>query len=246
MQLKTVYSFFSGKHVVKIPKDGYEEPLVIPGLEKEIIEKAIGEAVKVGKVWLISGMASILKEEIPAGILTPEAMMYPPPTSINSADLLPDNLPDSWKEDQTTALAISVALSKKAEKPLPWPLIQECIDGAFRARFIERTPESGSWPCDFGWAGQVRIRIPEKKTTPEPRVPQPAIHSGTKMVEAEIKPNQIQDLAEAMSDLISATAGQELKFQLRIELGGKNPPPKAMLEKVNKILEGIDPKMKIK
>lgn len=40
-----------------------------------MVEAAIGEAVEEGKVWLLSGPASLLAEPIPAGVLTPAAKL---------------------------------------------------------------------------------------------------------------------------------------------------------------------------
>jgi hypothetical protein len=43
------------------------------GNERLLVEGMVAEAVKQGKLWLTSGQASILAEEIPAGLFTYDA-----------------------------------------------------------------------------------------------------------------------------------------------------------------------------
>src|SRR5437867_2125005 len=145
--LAGICAYFSGGRVVKIPREGYEEPVTIPQAERAVIEAAVHAAVRDGTLWLTAGPASICGEEIPTGVLTDDARLQGPPPSIPAMDVLPDNLPEAWGGDTTTALAIAGALAKKMGKMLPWITVQRAIDGAYRARFLERTPDSGSWPC---------------------------------------------------------------------------------------------------
>src|SRR6266478_966154 len=91
---------------------------------------AVADAVKQGKLWLISGQASILVEEIPAGLLTDDARLHLPPQPIPAADSTPSNLPEVWSAETKTALAIAVALSKKAGTKLPWATVRHALDGA--------------------------------------------------------------------------------------------------------------------
>jgi len=53
-----------------------------------------------GALWLVSGPASVLAEPIPAGVLTPNAILRQPPAMIAAAEILPENLPDAWSEGQ--------------------------------------------------------------------------------------------------------------------------------------------------
>jgi hypothetical protein len=135
--------FFGGR-VVKIQREGYEEPVTIPKAERALVESAVQTAVRESDLWLTSGPAGILAEEIPAGLLTDDARLQAPPQPIPAMDVLPENLPDAWSDKTTTALGISVALSKKMDKTLPWVNVCEAIDGAFRARLLERTLDSGA------------------------------------------------------------------------------------------------------
>jgi hypothetical protein len=131
-----------------------------------------------------------------------------------------------------------VALSNKAGKTLPWTSIREAIDGAFRARLLERTLDSGPWPCDYAGAQTVKLRLPSAPPpppSPHPPIPKP----GVLVAEAELRPHQIQDLADVIGDLVKAAVGHELKFRLRIELGGGASLPAELEETVNAILKTI-------
>jgi hypothetical protein len=230
--------YFSGGRIVKIQREGYEEPVTIPKAERALVESAVQTAVRESKLWLTSGPASILAEEIPVGLLTDDARLQPPPQPIPAMDVLPANLPEAWSDKTATALAISVALSKKMGKTLPWANVCEAIDGAFRARLLERTLDSGAWPCDYVGAQIVKLRLPSEQPPP-PIPPSPLPMPGVLVAEAELRPHQIQDLADVIGNLVQAAVGHDLKFRLRVELGSGTPLPNEVVEKVDAILKGI-------
>jgi hypothetical protein len=58
------------RKLVKIRKDGYEEPATVPKAPRAVLLAAVEQAVERGKLWLTSGHASILAEPIPNGLLT--------------------------------------------------------------------------------------------------------------------------------------------------------------------------------
>ena len=139
--VKDIHDYFAGQHVVQVQKEGYEEPVIIPEAETDTVDTAIQEAVKKGLLWLVFGPASIYAEDIPIGLLVSNAILLPPPPKLSAMDVLSERLPDAWKTDTTTALAIAAALSTKHGKPLPWKIVFDALDGAFKARFLERTVE---------------------------------------------------------------------------------------------------------
>ena len=59
------------------------------------------------------------------------------------------------------------------------------------------------------------------------------------MAEAELRANEVQDLAEQVGEMTRLAVGCELRFHLRIELGGKTPPSQELLDKLNKILAEV-------
>jgi hypothetical protein len=242
--------YFSGGRVVKVQKQGYEEPLAIPKAERSVVADAVVEAVKDGQLWLTSGPASIWAEEIPAGLLTDDAALQAPPPVISSIEVLPPSLPDAWQGETTTALAISTSLSQKAGLTIPWRRVRDAIDGAYRARYLETTLDSNAWPCEYPGAQSVKLRVPSKDATPTPVVPPPAPvqppKPGVRVAEADLRPNEIQDLADVIGELTAAAAGTELKFYLRIEIGGAMPASDDVVKKVNAVLAEAISKLEVK
>ena len=238
---RDICEYFTGGHVVKIQREGYEEPVTVPKAPRTVVEASVQAAVKDGRLWLTAGSASILAEEIPAGILTDDAVLRAPPQPIPPLDIVPANLPEAWGEETTTALAISVAVSSKAGKTLPWATVSHAIDGALKSRLLELTADSLDWPCDYPGAQKVKVRVPKEAREPEEPKPKPGVRTG----EAELRSNQIQDLADVISDIVGAAAGHDLKFRLHVELGGETPPPDEVLEKINEILSQISADLKL-
>ncbi|CEP69107.1 Protein of unknown function DUF499 [Moorella glycerini] len=243
--VRDVVGYFRGGNVVEVPREGYTELVVIPGAGREVILAAVSEAVKTGKLWLTTEVASICAEEIPAGILTDDARLQPPPPPIPVIAVLPENLPEAWPGEETTALAIAGALSRKAGKPLPWATVREAINGAVKARLLEKTVDSGPWPCSFGGAQQVKLRVPTEMASPPESVPPLPPKPGFKVARAELRPHQIQDLAEVIGELVNTTVGYNLVFKLQVELGGVGTLPDEVVQKVNELLGAIAAELKL-
>jgi hypothetical protein len=168
--LRQISEYFSGQNVVQIPNVGYEEPLPIPRVELTSINAAITEAVKQGSLCLINGEASFIAEDIPNGLLTEDAQLQAPPTPLSINDVLPENLPNAWNNGTTSALAITQSLSQKIGQPLPWKIVTDAIEGAYRARCFQLTPDSQPWPCDYNRAKNVKFQLPQL-TQPTPVTP---------------------------------------------------------------------------
>jgi Protein of unknown function (DUF499) len=221
-------AYFSGGRVIKIARQGYDEPVTIPKAPREVVDDAIGRSVKEGKLWLTHGPTSLLSEEIPAGLLSDEARLQSPPTPIAATDVLPANLPDAWTGGTTTALAIADALSAKLGKPLPWETVRTAIDGACQGRYLERTEDSGPWPCDYSLAAKVLLK--PRSTSPASPAPAPAptpppAPAGVLVASSYLKPGEIQDLADQIGEISSEAVGCDLKIQVRIEIGSAGHRP---------------------
>ncbi|MBI3795502.1 MAG: ATP-binding protein [Deltaproteobacteria bacterium] len=243
--LADLCAYFSGARVVKSQREGYEEPVTIPQAERAVVEAAVHSAVRDGKLWLTSGPASILAEEIPAGLLTDDARLQAPPQPILTTEVLPESLPEAWSGETTTALSLSLALSKRAGKTLPWITVREVLNGTFRARLLERTPDSGGWPCDFAGVGNVKLRIPSEELLPkvaERLVAKP----GVLVAEADLRPNEIQDLADQVAAIAKAAVGLDLKFRLRVELGGGSRPSDEVVASINQLLQEISSNLRLR
>src|SRR6266536_4310011 len=136
----------------------------------------------------------------------------------------------------TTALGLALALSKRAGKTLPWPTVGGAIDGALRAGLLELTVDSGAWPCGYGAAQTVRLRLKSGIEIPPSPPPPPA---GQLSAEADLSPAQIQDLADVIGDIASVAVGHQWGLRVHFELGGEQRPPVEVVNKVSEILRGI-------
>ena len=244
---KDLLDYFSGARVVQEKKDGYEESIHIPRAERVIVEAAVHTSVKTGYLWLTCGPASILGEEIPVGLLTDDTQLQSPPMPIPHIDIFPERLPEAWKEGMSTAMTISVAISNKRGKTLPWGIVREAIDGALRARFLELAPDSAPWPCDLAVAHLVKLRL---QTEPKKAVVtvevRPEAKPGVRVAEAELQSSQIQDLADSIGDIQKAAAGHGIKFRMRIEVGGEKLPTESVVREVNKRLGEVSKDLMLK
>jgi len=242
--VQDVLDYFSGETVVQVQRDGYMEPVSIPKASADVINAAIATAVESGTLWLVSGPASILAEPIPAGILTPKAILRQPPDMIAAAEILPENLPDAWTEDQATALSIATALSQKFGQTLPWKTVKDVIAASLNARFTELDATSGDWPCDYPAAQSIILKV----ATGRGGVPGALGFGGAipspkcLIATAELEPSEIQDLGDLVPKLleIKAKADVPIKFKVQIELGdGKDTPPQNIVDEVNALLEEL-------
>ncbi len=239
--LAELRNYFSGSFVAKVLVDNYEEPVGIPRVEDSVIMGAVQEAVKNGSLWLTDGPASLLEEEVPTGYPTENSVLQAPPDPVPPLDIIPESLPNAWSENKTTALTIASALSGAKGKTLPWVTVRRVIDDALKMRLVERGENSGAWPCGFPEASKVALQIPSQVTPPvEPPVsPTPPVAPGTHVAQAELRPDEIQNLAESMGDLLKATAGLDMKFRVRIELSGDGDVSNETLAKINEVLAEV-------
>jgi len=249
ISLQALYSYFCGKQVIQVQKNGYTEPLVIPKAESSVVDLAVQEAIRKGLLWLVFGSASIFAEDVPAGLIAPEAMLLPPPAKISTLDVLPERLPEAWSSETTTVLTIAAALSSRYGKPLPWKLVKTALDGAFKVRYLEKTIDSKPWPCDYGDAQWIIVRIPEDVIShPKPDgmtdIYIPGTPSGGRIAEAEMHPDQLQDLADLLGDLLNAAGEYDIKFHLRVEVDENIP--EEVVQKLNSLLSGVNNSIKFK
>ncbi|MGE5541522.1 MAG: hypothetical protein ACM3WT_00610, partial [Bacillota bacterium] len=237
--IKDIHEYFSGGRKVKVRREGYEETVMIPACPPEVIDKAIHAAVRSGKLWLTCGPASIFAEEVPPGLLMEDAVLQSPPKAVAPFDVMPQALTDAWGSDVTTALAVSIALSKKAGKTLPWPVVRDAIDGAFRAQLLERTVESGPWPCDFAGAQAVNVRVRRAAGGVGDKGQIPPGDTDTLKAEADLRPNQIQDLADQIPAITGAAAGLEMRIRLTIQVKKPGEGSQEKVARLNELLKVV-------
>ncbi len=248
--VQTVIDYFAGGKVVQVDRGGYKEPVSNPKATRAVVEKAISAAVETGSIWLQSGPASILGESIPAGVLTPAAKLSRPPTVIAAAEILPENLPGAWQNDETNGWAIATALSQKTGKTLPWKTIRDVIHGAINARFCERLDGAGPpLPNDFAAAKSLRLKVAAGEAAGRGGIrPDGGVATKKRVAVAALEPSEIQDLADAMSMLleIKAKSNVPITFNVRIEVGdGQNRPSDEVVARINEFLSSVKPEFKV-
>ncbi len=238
---EAVNYFAANKFVTtkRVASDGtlFDESIPIPSAKKETVLAAVKAAVEAGKLWLVSGVASICGEAIPAGVLSDTALLYAPPEPIDVNRLTPEQLPAAWEGNQTTALGLANQLSIWAGKSLPWPVVREAIDGAIRARLLERAADSGPWPCPLSGAAAVKLLRPQNVPVPPPPPPPPK--PGTFMAVSELQSQELMDLADSLGEMLKAAVPNSLKLNVRIELGGEPKASEPKLKAINAILAKV-------
>ena len=233
--VQDVTDYFAGGHSVTVPREGYDDFVSVPECEPTIVEQAIEDAVSLGLLWLTNAPASILGETVPPGILSSTATLRPPPEPISPRELTKEIIPGAWQDDSTNALAIITALSHRRGQTLPWSTVRDAIDAGIQTRWVELSPDSGPWPCDLTAAQHVAIQIPNTGVGGPPQPPP----TGVLTAEATLEANGIQDLAEHIHEITLAAVGNNLRFNLRIELGGEIPPDPDVVSGINALLSEV-------
>jgi len=234
--VKRVYDYFAGGRTVSVPREGYEDVYAIPAASREVIDPAIHAAVKTGILWLrgAGGAASILEEDVPAGILSEEALLQAPPEPIPPTAILPDTLPDAWpdKAGPTSALAIHTAACAAAEAILPWVTVRNAIDGALKTQLLKLGDRSAPWPCDVAGAKDVLLQVP---------VGVVPVRDWPRVAEAILSGYDIQDLADQVPEL-TKLAGHLLSYRVRVELAETTDE---VVAKVREILLKVSEELKL-
>jgi hypothetical protein len=65
------------------------------------------------------------------------------------------------------------------------------------------------------------------------------------VAEADIRPSEIQDLAEHVGAITKAAAGFDPKFRIRLEMGGPKKPGPDVVEAINGILREVSKHLKL-
>ena len=197
-------------------------------------------------MWLTSGPASILKEPVPAGVLSASAILRPPPERIDVAELMTDSIPNAWKDGKANALAIATALSTRRGLTLPWSTVKAAIDDGIRARWIELSDSNITWPCDINGAQHVVLQIPQnQKIREDEKGPYQTKPGGMLTAEAALEANGIQDLADQIPDIAKAAVGNSLKFNVRIEFSGETTPDPEQVQKINELLSEVSDDLRL-
>ena len=231
--LRQVRYYFSGEHTVEVAKEGYDETLSIPRCSEAAVGEAVERAVAAGTVWLVSGPTSCWREDVPSSAVDDDAVLRPPPVLIQVQDLLPETLPDAWENGETNAAAIVRALSHAKGEAVPWGLVRDSLSAAVTSRWLETIGADTSVRERYESAGAWRLKLPERPTDPPPVKAADSV---------ELDGTQIQDLADRIPDLLSASAGHELSFNLGVTVKGDTSA--SVREDVDRLLGEVSPNLK--
>ena len=244
---QAVLGYFNGTTVVQVDKGGFQEPVPVPKASADVVNAAIGDAVEAGKVWLLSGPASLLAEPIPVGVLAPTSTLCVPPAMIAVPEILPANLPEAWSGEETNALAIATVLSQKAGKTLPWKTVKDVIGASLNARFTQLADGLAAWPCDLPGAQTVKLKV--APAGPGGGTGGGGTGGGGKtglpkvlVAQAELEPAEIQNLGDIMPQFldVKAKSKQPISFHIRIEIGNGIDLPSAEIAKtINGLLAEV-------
>ena len=235
--------YFAGGYQARIPADDYDEFAAIPGCAEAALEQAVRDAVEGGAVWLVAGPASVWREPIPHGALDSSAELRPPPKAVAAQELTEEALPGAWQDGKTNAAVLAQAVSVGRGYTVPWPLMVQAIKDSVSGRWLALA--QGSDPVGGGWdrAGSVVLERPSQPGSP-PSAPAsgglfPADPPGAAAVSLEVP--QIQDLADAVPDLLSAGPTADLRFRVRVEASGDLDAAEraALDELLDKVADGL-------
>jgi hypothetical protein len=106
LSVEKVYEYFSGKHSVEIPHEGYTEALAIPRVEEDILKQALTALLK-------SNQLSLVGEEIdPEALQTHSILQLPPKTSSTAT-------PSTLSPKPSLVRETTSAVEYKVENPPP-------------------------------------------------------------------------------------------------------------------------------
>ena len=215
--LREVTDYFGGGRTVRIPMEGYDDVRSIPRCSEEVVREAVERAVMRGTVWIANGPAAVWRDPIPYGVYDENAVLHPKPDLVGAQALMEEALPGAWRDGRVNGIALAQALSQARGVTLPWGLVRESIRAGVESRWLEVAEDSGPVNCGYEDAGNLRLARPASGGAPPP-LPSESAGKG-----AVLEGAQIQDLADLVPDLLAASAGNALRFHVRVMLGEEAP-----------------------
>ena len=233
LTLAEMVAYFAGNRTVTVQREGYDEIETIPRCDPDIVREAVGEAVAIGAIWLTNGPTSIWNEPVPEDALTDAAMLRGRPERISVQELTEDLLPGAWQDSKTDGAELARAVSQARGEAMPWGLIREAIRDSVDSRWLQIA--DGSHSLDAAWrdAGNVRLERPSQADVPEAVTSPPM---------TALEAHDIQELADVLPELLEASAGHRLMFELRVLL---EEAPEGVRAEVDRALAAIKEGLKV-
>ncbi len=242
-----IAGYFSGGRTATVQREGYTETVGIPACPRAEVESAVLDGVRRGALWLVNGPASFQGEPVPPGVLSETAELRSPMPPLPGNRLTEDAVPKAWKDRKTSPPALSAALSVQIGAPLPWSILRRAIDEALGAGWLAMAGESGPWPCEVAGAAAVVLRAPDRTETGlgERGGASALSGTGTYSCSADLEPDELQDLVDALPEVMTAVEGVPLRFRLAVTLGDGTETRAETIASVSKILEGVHPRLRL-
>ncbi|MHB8522736.1 MAG: DUF499 domain-containing protein [Limisphaerales bacterium] len=241
LPLSEFNAHFAGGKVVQVDRGGYMGGQQVPKASAGVVSVAVEKAVADGDLWLVSGPTSLFKEAIPAGVLTDRSLLLPPPEPIVAAAILQANVPAAWKDGKANVAGILAQLSAQRGKPVPWYQVAQAVDGALRARLVEWDADSAGWPCDPSAAAKVVLKAVAGTGGGGGGGGGGALNDKGVTYHAYLQPNELQDLADALTAIMELQAkyGIKIRFNLAVEVTADGEVKPEATTDVRKALDDI-------
>ena len=230
--------YFRGGHTVTVPREGYDETEAIPRCGGEIVRGAVRAAVEEGLLWLTNGPSSLWREPVPEDVLTDAARLQARPERVPASALMDDALPGAWEAGATNGADLTRALSHARGEAMPWGLVRESIAAGVDSRWLEVRDDHGEMlHRAYRDAGRLVLKRPspapgagsEAGTAAAGLVPTPVASAPPA---TSLEGHQVQDLADLVPDLLEASAGYRLEFQVRAVLNDAPDEVRARVEEL--------------
>ena len=108
-------------------------------------------------------------------------------------------------------------------------------------------------PCGYENARFVKICLPrEQVQSPvspphlEQYTPGPPSKPGLLVAQAPLRVDEVQDLADHISEIAKAAIGLDLKLSVRMELSSTTPPSEEAVAKINRLLQEVSEQLQLK
>lgn len=206
--------YFAEAHQEMVDQGGFSTPMGIPQASHEIIQEAVAEAVRHGRLCVEIDGTSWLQEGMEPSAISADSVLRVPPAPLNVQDLMPGNLPAAWSEDSTHGLALLEAVADNKGHPWPWSSLCRTLQQAVDSRWLELVDGSPDLLCSRDAAAQIRLKRPRQTTPTNPE----GTYRGTWTCDLV----QLAGLIDAVPDIMEQLGTSRARLDLTLVLEQAN------------------------